>query len=190
MHHPRYCLTHHPGISSNITYSRYSLQYATYATTLHTAHFTYIDATSRHTRWHVTHTSTPPTLAGLPHKHATYDTYVRAKSMSFLKLLGIQLALKFQEKIQQSLLLVFIYTAFTSQAFLSIFMKVWKTAIEKLYFFRGNQPALFKRRPFFQKRMPNLKKKKLFPNISVVSAILYILSLEKQFIKNCLYYKF
>ena len=38
--------------------------------------------------------------------------------------------------------------------------------------------------------MRNLKKKKLFPNISVVSAILYILSLEKQFIKNCLYYKF
>ena len=52
-------------------------------------------------------------LADLPRKHATYDTHVSTKSMPFLKFLGIQLVLKFQEKIKQFLLLVFIYTAFT-----------------------------------------------------------------------------
>ena len=103
-------------------------------------------------RQHCTNANTSPTLAGLTSKHATYGTHVSTKSMPFPKLLDIQLALKFQEKIQQFLLLVFIYKVFTFQAFLSIFIEVWKTAIEKLNFFRGNQSALLKRYYFFKNK--------------------------------------
>ena len=100
-------------------------------------------------RQHCTNANTSPTLAGLPRKHATYGTHVSTKSMSFLKLLSIQLALKFQEKIQQFLLFVFIYIVFNFQAFLSNFVEVWKSAIKKIKLFRGNQSVLFKCAIFF-----------------------------------------
>ena len=116
---------------------------------------------ARHQRKHTTHVSTPPTQArhrqhSRQHKqHAICQT--PCYPIKLLKLLG----LKFQAEIQQFLLLIFIFTAFTFQAFLSIFIEVWKIAIEKLNFFRGNQSALFKRRPF-SKTMRNFFRKYCF----------------------------
>ena len=127
-------------------------------------------------RQHCTNANTSPTLAGLTSKHATYGTQASTKSMPYPKLLDIQLALKFQEKIQQFLLLVFIYIVFNFQAFLSNFIEVWKSAIEKLNFFEETSLPYSNAQFFFQKN--------LFPNISVASAILYILTLEKSLSEN------
>ena len=160
MHHPRYCLTHHPGISSNITKATYFSMpptphrplYPHWCTT-HATHASSSSTLAYHPRQHTSIANAQPTLTGLSCKYATYDTHVCTKSIPFLRILGIQLTLKFQEKIQQFSLLFLIYTAFAFQAFLSIFMEVWKTAIEKLNFFRRDQSALFKRRLFLEKQM-------------------------------------
>ena len=173
MHHPRYCLTHHP-ISSNITnathfstpatpttlahrplYPRWCTTHATHAGTSpqHAVHHNprqHVTRTgssptpARHQRKHTTHVSTPPTQARHPRHSRQHKQHVISQTPGYpIKLLKL-LGLKFQEEIQQFLLLIFIFTAFTFQAFLSIFIKVWKTGIEKLNFFRGNQSALFK----------------------------------------------
>ena len=151
MCHPRYCLTHilaFPPVSPTLL------------TLAHRPHFTLTVAPptsstlARNPRQHATNVNTLLTLVGLPRKHATYDTHVCTNSMPFLKLLGNilkLLVLRFQKEIQQFLLLAIIFKDFTFQAFLSIFIEVSKTAIEKLNLFRGNQSALFKRRLFFQK---------------------------------------
>ena len=189
MRHPRYCLTHHPGISSNITnathfstsatptmlahrpfYPRWCTTHVTHAGTspqngAHITHASTSPALARHTRQHckhTTHVSTPPTQARHPRHSRQHKQHVISQTPGYpIKLLKL-LGLKFQEEIQQFLLLIFIFTAFTFQAFLSIFIEVWKTAIEKLNFFRGNQSALFKRRLFFQKQMRNFFRKNCF----------------------------
>ena len=192
MRHPRYCLTHHPGISSNITnathfstpatpttlahrplYPRWCTTHATHAGTSpqHAAHHNprqHVTRTgssptpARHQRKHTTHVSTPPTQARHPRHSRQHKQHAISQTPGYpIKLLKL-LGLKFQEEIQQFLLLIFIFTAFTFQAFLSIFIEVWKTAIEKLNFFRGNQSALFKRRLFFQKQMRNFFRKNCF----------------------------
>ena len=190
MRHPRYCLTHHPGISSNITnathfstpdtpvmlttlahrplYPRWCTNHATYTGTSpqHAAYITYASTSltlarhprstrptqTHHPRQHASHASTPPISIAHQHKqHAISQT--PGYPVKLFELLG----LRFQDKMQQFLLLIFIFTAFTFQAY--IFIEVWKTAIEKLNFFRGNQSALFKRRLFFQKQMRNFFRK-------------------------------
>ena len=183
MRHPRYCLTHYPGISSNITNATHFSMPVTPNTLVHhpchphwhvtlarcphnpRQHVTHTGALptlARHRHKHITHFGTPPTQACYPrhlyqHKqHAISQT--SGYPIKLLKLLG----LKFQEEIQQFLLLIFILTAFAFQTFLSIFIEVWKTAIEKLDFFRGNQSVLFKRRLFFQKQMRNFFRKNCF----------------------------
>ena len=178
MRQPRYSITHHPGISSFFTNATHFSTPATLTTLAHRPlyprwcnhpchprwhvtlarrprnprqHVTHTGTSptlARHQRKHTAHVSTPPTQAGHP-RHSRQDkqhviSQTPGYPIKLLKLLG----LKFQEEIQQFLLLIFIFTAFTFQAFLSIFIEVWKTAIEKLNFFRGNQSALFKRRPF------------------------------------------
>ena len=141
MRHPRYCLTHHPDISSNITNATHFSTPPKKPTLAYTPTLPTLAHHPRQPRWQVTHASTQPTLvchplyhatnantsptlAGLPLKYATYDIHVSTNSMPLLKLLSIQLALRFHEEIQQVLLLVFIYTAFTFQDFLSIFIEV------------------------------------------------------------------
>ena len=189
MHHPRYCLTHHPGISSNITNATHFSMAATPTTLGHrplyprwcTTHATHADTSPQHAAHiiHVTRTSTSPTLARHQRKHTTHVTTSSKQAhhppqsqqhkqhaisqtpgypVKLLKLLG----LKFQQEIQQFLLLIFIFIAFTFQAFLSIFIEVCKIAIEKLNFFRGNQSALFKRWLFCQKQMHNFFSKNCF----------------------------
>ena len=180
MRHPRYSLTHHSGISFNITnathfstpatpttlahrplYPRWCTTHATHAGTSpqHAVHHNprqHVTRTgssptpARHQRKHTTHVSTPPTQARHPRYSRQHKQHAISQTPGYpielLKLLG----LKFQEEIQQFILLIFIVTAFTFQVFLSIFIEVWKTAIEKLNFF-GEKSALFKRRLFFQK---------------------------------------
>ena len=164
MRHPRYCLTHHPGISSNITnathfstpatpttlahrplYPRWCTTHATHAGTspqhaVHhnpRQHVTRTDSSptpARHQRKHTTHVSTPPTQARHPRHSRQHKQHAISQTPGYpIKLLKL-LGLKFQEEIQQFLLLIFIFTAFTFQAFLSIFIEVWKTTIEKLNF--------------------------------------------------------
>ena len=117
MRNPRYCLTHYPGISSNITNATHFSMPPSSPTLAHrplqphwcTTHVTHAGTQPTlacQPRQHATNANTSPILADLLRKHATYDTDVSTKSMSFLKHLDIQLALKIQEKIQQFLLLV------------------------------------------------------------------------------------
>ena len=126
MYHLRYGLTHHPGISSNITntthFSKPPMrptlahlplqphQALPTSPTLVRTHASTSPTLTCHPRQHATNANITPTLANLPRRHATCKTHTLTKSMPFLKPLGIQLALKFQEKIQQFLLLVIIYT--------------------------------------------------------------------------------
>ena len=180
MRHPRYCLTHHPGVFSNITnathfstpatptilahrplYPRQCTTHATHAgmSPQRAAHITHA---TRHSHWHVTHAGTLPTQTNNPRHSRQHKQHVISETPAYpIKLLKL-LSLKFQEEIQQFLLLIFIFTAFKFQVFLSILIEVWKTAIEKLNFLRGNQSALFKRRLFFQKQMGNFFRKNRF----------------------------
>ena len=173
MCHPRYCLTHHPGISSNITnathfitpamsttlahrplYPRWCTAHAIHAGTSpqHPAHITHASTSptlARHQRKHTTHISAPLTQARHPRHSRQHKQHAISQTPGYpIKLLKL-LGLKFQKEFQQFLLLIFIFTTFTFQAFLSIFIEIWKTAIEKLNFFRGNQSSLFKRRLFY-----------------------------------------
>ena len=176
MHHPRYCLTHHPGISSNITnathfstpatpttlahrplYPRWCTTHATHAGTSpqHAVHHNprqHVTRTgssptpARHQRKHTTHVSTPPTQARHPRHSRQHKQHAISQTPGYpIKLLKL-LGLKFQEEIQQSLLLLFIFTAFTL----------------KLNLFRGNQSTLLKSRLFFQKQMCNFFRKNCF----------------------------
>ena len=191
MRHTRYRLIHHPGISANITnathfstpatpttlahrplYPRWCTTHATHAGTSpqHAVHHNprqHVTRTgssptpARHQRKHTTHVSTPPTQARHPRHSRQHKQHVISQTPGYpIKLLKL-LGLKFQEEIQQFLLLIFIFTAFTFQAFLSIFIEVWKTPVEKLNLFRGNQSALFKRL-LFQKQMRNFSRKNCF----------------------------
>ena len=189
MHHPRYYLTHHPGISSNITNTTYLERHPCHPRQ-HNAHCTHIGAPPRHSRCHVTHTGMSPTLARHQRKHTTHTRrspmqarYLRhprqhkqhAISQApwyLFKLLKL-LALTFQEEIQQSLLSVFIFKAFSFKAFLSIFVEVWKTTTEKLNFFRGNYVCLIQKTTiFFKKECADFFRKDCFL-IFVVLAILF-----------------
>ena len=89
IHHPRCCLTHHPGVSSNIIDATHFSTPHTLSTLTHrplyphwcTNHVTHADMSptlARHQHKHTAH------LAGLPRKHATYDTHASANSMPFL----------------------------------------------------------------------------------------------------------
>ena len=126
---PPIILTHHP-VFPPISQTLLTLVRHPRHPCQHIAHFSHIGAPPMsatlacNPHQHISHAGMSPTLADLPRKHATCDTHVSTKRMPFLKLLDIQLALEFQEKIQQFLLLDFIYTAFifTFYAFLSIFI--------------------------------------------------------------------
>ena len=168
MRHPRYCLTHHPGICSNITNATHFSMPPTPTTLAHcplypcwcTTHVTHAGTSPQHSS-HVTHDGTSATLACYQRKHTTHVStplmqarhprhsrqqkqHAISQSPGYpIKLLKF-LGLKFLQEIQQ--LLLFIFTAFTL----------------RLNFFRGNQSALFKRRLFFQKQIPNYFRKNCF----------------------------
>ena len=173
MRHPRYCLTHHPGISSNITNATHFSTPATPTTlahrplyprwrTSHATHASMFPTLVRHPCQHTTLVNAPPIQPRHPQHSRQHKQYVISQTPGYpIKLLKL-LFLKFQEEIQQFLLLIFILTTIKFYAFLSIFIEVQKTAIEKLNFFRGNQSTLLKRRLLFQKRMRNFFRKNRF----------------------------
>ena len=156
-------------------HQRYSLWYATYATHVSTpptlltlAHH------PRHPHWHVTHGSTSPMLArrqrkltihsSRPPTQARYLRHPRQHKQHAIS----------QTHGYPNNLLKLLVLKFQEE----IFLEETSRPYSKDDYFFINKCAIFQ--------------KKLFPIISVVSAILYILSLEKQFIKNqyYLYYKF
>ena len=151
-------------------YQHYSLQYATRATQVSTpptlatlAHH------PRHPHWYVIHASTPPMQTHRPRQQTSHaSTLLTTPTLSqrachFSNPWVSKQLSNSKRKFKQFLHLVFIYTAaFTFQAFLSIFIKVGKTATEKLNFFSGKQFALFKRRLYFQKQMPNFLEENCF----------------------------
>ena len=178
-------------------HQRYSLQYASHAnhvstpSTLptlmhhpchprqHVTHTGMSPMLARHQRKHTTHISTPPTQARDPRHSRQHKQHVISQTPGYpIKLLKLS-GLKFQEEIQQFLLLIFIFTAFTFQAFLSIFIEVWKTTIEKLNFLRGNQSALFKRRLFCQKQMRNFFSNNCFLILVSFWPVYYTIVYEK-----------
>ena len=162
MCHPRYGLTHHPGISSNITN-------ATHFSTPPTPPTLALRPLYPHCRTtHVTHADMSPTLTQHHHKHTTNSSrsptqachlrYPRQHNQHAISQTPGHPVKDFKclsSEIPRGNLAVFtfsfyFYTASTFQVFLSILIEVWKTAIEK---FRGNQSALFKTELFFQKQI-------------------------------------
>ena len=128
-------------------YPRWCTNHVTHAGTSpqHAAHVTHASTSPtlvRHPRQHTTNENRPPTLARLPRNHATDNTHDGTNSTPFLKLKA------FRSEIPKGNLaaFTFYFTTFTL----------------KLKFFRGNQSALFKRRLFFQKQMPNFFGKNCF----------------------------
>ena len=147
MRHARYCLTHHPGISSYITNATHistlptppklahrSLAIHAGKSPQHTTqvnHAGMLPMLARHHRKHTTHASTPATLARHPRHSHQHKQHMISQTLGYpIKFLKL-LALKFQEESQQFLLLFFILTAFTFQAFLSVFIETWITTINK-----------------------------------------------------------
>ena len=140
-------MRHHRGISSNITntthlstpatptmlahgplYPRWSTTHATHAGTSpqHAARITHASmspALARNQRKHTTQVRTPPRQARHPRHSRQHKQRPLSQTPGYpiklLKLLGF----KFQEEIQQFLLLILIFTAFTFQPFLSIFIE-------------------------------------------------------------------
>ena len=81
MRHPRYCLTHHPGIFSNITNAT---RFSTPAMPITLAHRPF------YPRWcntHATYASTSPTLARQQSKHTTHVSTTPCKHFNFLTFL-------------------------------------------------------------------------------------------------------
>ena len=204
----RYCRRRHSGISSNITNTTHFVRHPRHLRQ-HTAHLSHTGAPSlchvtiarrpgnrpqhvthtgtlprlaRHKCKHIIHASAPPTQVHHPRHPRQHKQHAISQTSGYpIELLKI-LALKFQEEILQFLLLVFIFPAFTLSAFLNIFIEVWKTLTEKR--FQRKLVCLIQNTTIFSKTIAQIFQKKLFPNVSVVLAILYILSLKKQFTKN------
>ena len=87
---------------------------------------------ARHQHKHTTHTSSPPTQAHHLRNPRYHKQHAISQTPGYpIKVLKLY-ALIFREEIQQFLLLVFIFTGFTFQAFLSNFINVSKTAMQKL----------------------------------------------------------
>ena len=190
MRHPRYCLTYHPGISSYITNATHISTPPTLPKLAHRSlaihagtspqHVTQVNHTgmlpmlARHHRKHTTHASTPATLARHPRHSHQHEQHMISQTLGYpIKFLKL-LALKFQEESQQFLLLFFILIAFTFQAFLSVFIEAWITTKNKQTFLEETSLPYSKDDYFFKKKSAIFSEKKLFANISLTLAILYI----------------
>ena len=117
MRHPRYCLTHHPGISSNINnathfstpptqptlahHPLYPLWLTTHASHAGTspqngAHGTHASTSPtlvRHPRQHAINTNTLPTLAHLPRHPRQHKQHAISQTLGYpIKLLSYQLS--------------------------------------------------------------------------------------------------
>ena len=192
MRHPRYCLTHYPGISSNITNATHFSMPVTPNTLVHhpchphwhvtlarcphnpRQHVTHTGALptlARHRHKHITHFGTPPTQACYPRHLYQHKQHAISQTSGYpIKLLKL-LDLKFPEKIQQFLLLIFIFIVLTFYGLLSIFIEVEKCH-RKIKLFQRKLVCLIQKTTILSKTNAQLFQKKLFPNINVVLAIL------------------
>ena len=192
MRHPRYCLTHYPGISSNITNATHFSMPVTPNTLVHhpchphwhvtlarcphnpRQHVTHTGALptlARHRHKHITHFGTPPTQACYPRHLYQHKQHAISQTSGYpIKLLKL-LDLKFPEEIQQFLLLIFIFTVLTFYGLLNIFIEVEKCH-RKIKLFQRKLVCLIQKTTILSKTNAQLFQKKLFPNINVVLAIL------------------
>ena len=192
MRHPRYCLTHYPGISSNITNATHFSMPVTPNTLVHhpchphwhvtlarcphnpRQHVTHTGALptlARHRHKHITHFGTPPTQACYPRHLYQHKQHAISQTSGYpIKLLKL-LDLKFPEEIQQFLLLIFIFTVLTFYGLLSIFIEVEKCH-RKIKLFQRKLVCLIQKTTILSKTNAQPFQKKLFPNINVVLAIL------------------
>ena len=192
MRHPRYCLTHYPGISSNITNATHFSMPVTPNTLVHhpchphwhvtlarcphnprqyVTHTGALPTLARHRHKHITHFGTPPTQACYPRHLYQHKQHAISQTSGYpIKLLKL-LDLKFPEEIQQFLLLIFIFTVLTFYGLLSIFIEVEKCH-RKIKLFQRKLVCLIQKTTILSKTNAQLFQKKLFPNINVVLAIL------------------
>ena len=192
MRHPRYCLTHYPGISSNITNATHFSMPVTPNTLVyhpchphwhvtlarcphnprqHVTHTGALPTLARHRNKHITHFGTPPTQACYPRHLYQHKQHAISQTSGYpIKLLKL-LDLKFPEEIQQFLLLIFIFTVLTFYGLLSIFIEVEKCH-RKIKLFQRKLVCLIQKTTILSKTNAQLFQKKLFPNINVVLAIL------------------
>ena len=178
MRHPRYCLTHHFGISSSITNATHFSTPPTPPTLVHHPFCPRWHATLArcpcNPRQHVTHTGISPTLAHHQRKHTTHPStpatqarhvrHLRQHKQHVISGYPIQLLkflpLKFQEEIQQFLLLVFIFTNFTFQVFLKHFHRGLEKCHRKIKLFQGKLVCLIQKTTIFSKTNAQFFKEK------------------------------
>ena len=90
----------------------------------HVTHTGALPTLARHRHKHITHFDTPPTQARHPRHLYQHKQHVISQTSGYpIKLLKI-LDVKFQEEIQQFLLVIFIFTVLTFQGLLSIFIEI------------------------------------------------------------------
>ena len=129
---PRYCLTHHPGISSNFTNATHFSTPPMTPTLTHRSLYPYWRTnhagTSPQHAAYITHASMATTLAHHSRQHVTKQTHhprqhaSHACAPSTIPTL-VQIARTHGYPIKLLKHLVFIFTVFTFQAFLSIFIQ-------------------------------------------------------------------
>ena len=203
MCHPRYCLTHHPGISSNITnathfitpamsttlahrplYPRWCTAHAIHAGTSpqHPAHITHASTSptlARHQRKHTTHISAPLTQARHPRHSRQHKQHAISQTPGYpIKLLKL-LGLKFQEGIQQLFTFNFYFCSLYFLGLFKHFHRSLENCHRKIKLFQRKLVCLIQKATIFSKTNAQLFQRKLFPNISAVLAIVLYNSLRK-----------
>ena len=146
-------------------HQRYSLQYSTHVT--HVSTSLTLPMLAHHLRWHVilvrllrnprqhvNHTGTSLTLARHQSKHTTHvstpPTHAcQPRHPRWHKQDAISRTPVYPVKLLKYL--VFIFTTFPFQVFLSIFIELWNTAIEKLNFFQRKPDCLTQKTTIFSK---------------------------------------
>ena len=168
MYHLRYGLTHHPGISSNITNTTHFSKPPMRPTLAHlplqphqrTTHVTYAGQDSRQ---HVTHADMSSTLARHQRKHNTHTSKPPAqtrylqdphsdKEHAISKTSGYPISSQIPgENLAVFTFSYYLYNCLIFQTFLSIFIKVWKTDTEKLNFFQRKLVCIIQKTVLFSK---------------------------------------
>ena len=194
MHHPRYCLTHHPGISSNITHATHVSTPSILPILVHHP---------CHPRQHVIHAGMSPTLARHHRKRTTHANRALTQARRLRDprqhkehTISQNPGYPINSEIPRENLAVFTFSSYLCSLYFLGFLKHFHGSLEnchrKIKLFQRRPVCLIQKTTIFGKTNAYFFQKKLFPNFSVVSVILYIISLEKQFIKNqyYLYQKF
>ena len=179
MRHPQYCLTHHPGISSNTINATCFTTPATSTTLAHrplyprwwTTHATHTGTSLQHAAY-ITHASTSPTL------HATNANIPSTLARHFSNSWVLNQAFKaFRSQISRGNLAVFTFNFyFYSLYFLGLFKHLHispENFHRKIKLYQRKLVRLIQKATILPKTNAQLFQKKLFPNISVALVIQY-----------------